>query len=816
MDNFVRKIIFLAVFLFSTALSSQELIKGQVVDRKTNEGIAFVSLTFNAGQNGVAADINGYFEFKTNPGLSKITISGIGYQTVVFSVEELQKTQKIKLQRSFYALQEVEILAGENPAHRLIQKAIENREINNPELATEFYYESYNKLIFTSPLDSNSKSKLDSITFNNAVNLNNTIDSIPIHKVAFIMESVADRNHVPPDFTKEVIKQSRISGLKTPFFSLLGTQLQSFSLYKDFITIYGINYLSPVSKGSIDKYLFVLEDTLFTGQDTSFIISFRPRRNKYFQGLNGALSINSNQYAVENFSAQQHDSTSFPVKIQQRYEFIDNTQWFPTQLHIDIVFETSMKSGFTIIGKGSSYMRNIELKSRIERKEIKNLVITTDPDIETKDEEFWQSVREVPLTENEKLTYQFVDSIGEKENLDRLVFLTRGLLRGYIPVGKFNLTLNKILKFNQYENVRLGLGLETGEDIIKKIRIGGFAGYGVKDEVWKYGSHVRWVSENERQFEAKLAYFNDIVGIGGTTFNNQISSFTATSNIQNFINDQYDGVEKYEVSTSFRALRDVHFTLFGNQQKRSFNLEYTFLNEGGEIANIDHYHLTETGIDLRFSYKEKFGEMLGVILPVETKYPVFYLKYTKGFNNQLNGQFDYNRLDFSFYKTSVLKGLGRMSLQINAGFIDEVLPLTTLFGMRGIFDPNINVASSFSFETMFPNEFYADQYVNLFFRHNFGSLLFKSPKFKPQLLLVSSYAIGTLTSPVRHQNFDFKTLEQGFSESGIQFNNLVRIKYLYEGIYFGFGVGAYYRYGAYANPDFEDNVALKLTTTLGI
>ena len=125
-------------------------------------------------------------------------------------------------------------------------------------------------------------------------------------KILFLMESIAERNYIPPHHSKELVTESRISGLKTPFFSLLGTQLQSFSLYEDYVEIYGLNYLSPISKGSINKYLFILEDTLVFWCDTSFIISFCPRKTSFFTGLKR--------------------STIYQLKPICRWEFCSNTK----------------------------------------------------------------------------------------------------------------------------------------------------------------------------------------------------------------------------------------------------------------------------------------------------------------------------------------------------------------------------------------------------------------------------------------------------------------------------------------------------------
>ena len=806
---------YLILFLsfISLAASAQVNIIGQVIDSESKEGIAFATILFEDSKTGIATDIDGFYEFSQNFVAKQLRFSAIGYESKRIGYEQLKANNfNISLKQSTYSIEEVEILPGENPAHRIIKNAIENRDFNNPELSTPFFYESYNKMVFTTPMDTNSRSKIDSITIRSVQQEN--IDSFPDSKVGFIMESVSERNHYPPKKTYEVVTESRISGLKTPFFSLLATQLQSFSLYQDYIMVYAINYLSPISKGSTSKYLFVLEDTLFHESDTSYIISFRPRKNKNFKALEGVLSINTNGFAVENFIAKQHDSTGFPVKVQQRYELIENKKWFPTQLHIDIVFASAGEDDFSIMGKGKTYLRNISLQPKIEEKEIGNLALKMDDEIVPKGEAEWKELREIPLTKKELLTYQFVDSIGEKENLDRMVYFTKGLMNGYVPVGKFNLLLDKFLKFNQYESVRLGAGVETGADLFGPIRVAAFGGYGFKDKAWKYGSHIRWAPKNQRLFEAKMAYSNDILAVGRANFYKQNGTLFTGGEFQNFINDQFDTQEKWEATISFRALRDFHFTFFGNQQTRDVNSSYQFISSTD--GAISSFNSTEVGVNFRFSFNEKFGEMLGVTIPLETKSPVVFFKYTRGLADVLNGDFDYDKIDLSVAKKFTVRNMGITSLQADFGYVSNALPLTALYSLKGIFNEDVRVASSNSFETMAPNEFFADRQMSLFFRHNFGSLLFNKPKFKPELLLISSFGLGSLQNRANHTNFDFSVPEKGFLESGVQLNNLYRMKYVYEGMYLGFGVGAYYRYGAYAKDEFKDNAALKLTATFSM
>ena len=110
-------------------------------------------------------------------------------------------------------------------------------------------------------------------------------------------------------------------------------------------------------------------------------------------------------------------------------------------------------------------------------------------------------------------------------------------------------------------------------------------------------------------------------------------------------------------------------------------------------------------------------------------------------------------------------------------------------------------------------EFVSDKYVNLFFSHNFGSLLFKRPKFKPQFVIFTNAGIGSLENRVQHSHLGFKTMEKGFYESGLLINKVVRVNY-YNIVYLGLGGGAFMRYGAYAETKVEKNVVYKLSLVL--
>ncbi|MEQ8625054.1 MAG: DUF5686 family protein [Vicingaceae bacterium] len=798
---------FLAIlFLLSFCLlKAQQPIEGKVIDAESKKPLAFVNIQINNSSRGISTDINGKFKFLGSTKIDSLKFSYLGYDKKTLSKKELQQINyTVSLKANAYELEEVEILPGINPAHRIIEAAIENKDINNPEKATEFSYESYNKLVFTGKSDStisqDSISNLDSTD-------KETIDILKKRHL-FLMESVTERNHIPPTHSKEIVVASRVSGLKNPLFSLIGTQLQSFTLYDTYVKLLGGNYLSPVTEGSINKYLFVLEDTLFQGSDTVYSISFRPRKGKFFDGLKGVITINTNGFAVQNFIAETINSSSFHVKIQQKFEYINKEQWFPTQLNTIIIMADEDFGKIKPTGVGTSFIRNITLSSDLSKKEIGNTILKMADDAGKKEESYWENYREDSLTEKEKNTYQFVDSIGEEANFDKKIFVYQALLKGLLPVGPFDLILNRFLDYNGYEGFRLGIGAETNDKLLKHFRVGGYFTYGFKDEKSKYGTHITWTPESNRQFTTQISYANDVIESGGSSFFKDRTNPFSSENFQKLFILQMDNIEKYQFSVSFQALRDFNFTFFGNTQARKINFDNYVFNDPA-LAFNDHqeqlFKLAEVGVETRWSFREKFVEMFGIKTPISYNYPIVHLKYTRGIAGLLEGDFDYNRIDLKVEKTVLLKNLGQSFFRLNAGFIDQSIPITAQYRATGTFNENLPLVADFSFQTAAPNEFFQDQYVSFFYKHSFKNLLYNSESFNPVLVVSTALGFGQMNSPSDHQNIEFTSMEKGFYESGVQIDRLIE--------FINLGIGAFYRYGPYSNEEIEDNFAFKITST---
>jgi hypothetical protein len=304
--------------------------------------------------------------------------------------------------------------------------------------------------------------------------------------------------------------------------------MQSTSFYNEIIRIFSNNYINPISKGSTNKYLFLLEDTTFTeNNDTVFIISYRPRKNTNFDGMKGVLSINSNGWAIQNVIAEPaNENIRTKIKIQQMYEMIDGKQWFPVQLNTDIIFGSIGVSdgnkAYKLMGIGKS---------------------------------FWNTYRKDSLTDKDIKTYHFIDSIGKAENFDKLAKSFETLMTGRFPWGYFDIDINKFVKYNSYEGFYLGLGLHTNDRISKFFKVGGYWGYGFKDKTAKYGGDISFLLHRNSELEVKFDYFNDAVESAGVSFYDDNKELISTDNFRKLLIKRMNNTESYSASVSFRILR---------------------------------------------------------------------------------------------------------------------------------------------------------------------------------------------------------------------------------------------------------------------
>lgn len=800
----MHKFLLIIFICFSFSVYSQTYVyKGVVKDKNTKQLLAFVNIVSDNGR-GATTNIDGKFEIKLNENSKVLNLSYIGYEPLTVEVNKSNEVHNIFLQPKIFNLEEVEVFPGINPAHRIIDSVLTNRDKNNPKKIKKFSYVSYDKMNITIAADS-LMSKDTSLLDTSERKLQNLLKKQDI----FLLETVTERKYMAPDLNQETVLATRVSGFKDPVVAFMISQLQSTSFYEPQINILNKNYVNPVSRGSKSKYFFLLEDTTYSQQgDTVFMISFRPKLNSLFDGMKGFLYINQNKWAIQNVKAQPpDDSSGIVVKIQQAYKLIDN-QWFPFQLNTDITFNNMLiangDSSYPLIGKGRSYIRDVDLNPDIKRSEFGYHEVEIEEGATNKKGEFWREYRVDSLTAREMETYRVIDSIGKEANFDKLATTVQTLLIGKLPLWIFDFDLDKIIHYNNYEGLYLGMGLHTNERVSKKLTLGGFWGFGFKDKSAKYGLDLKLKLHKRSESELNLNFYNTVKASGEVEFFDDKYQSWNTDYFYKFFINRMNKTLGGNINYSFRLrpLRDFKWNVgYTYNNKQAFE-NYSFTNTEFQ-SPITEYNFSEINIGFRFSFREKVIETTKGQISFGSKYPVIWFNFTKGLTG-LGGDFNYSRLDLKVQKAHKINYLGEFTWRFAAGFIAGEIPASDLYNSRGTFRP-FTIFAPFSFSTMMVNEFLSDRYVNLFLTHDFGELLFKFGNFKPQLIVTTNIAFGSLNNKGNHQNYDFNTLEKGYYESGFLVRKLLNLQV------YDLGLGIMYRYGPYSFNDNYKNFAYKVS-----
>lgn len=829
-----KSLVTLLFFVCSLYVYAQYTVEGRITDKQTGAPLAFVNMVVTGHpQIGSTADIDGNFKINSSSPITSLSFSYVGYKDLVLPIHDTGKAIKhliVKLEESSFNLNEVVILPGVNPALRIIQRAIDNSDKNNPEKVHSFTYVSYNKMYATADMkaQADTLNSLDSAKTAkrekaDTAKKHGGLTKLLKKQYLFLSESVSLRKFLYPEHNHEEIIAQRMSGLKNSPFALLATQLQSFSFYKENILILEGNYLNPISNAGIKRYNYIIQDTLYNGKDTVFVISFHPKKGKNFDGMKGVVYINTNGYALQNVLAQpiKQDNT-ISIHIQQKYEFIKNKQWFPVQLNTDWVYNNIQMSDSTLSSENKtlnpddehnklkivtrSYIKDIVLDTVLKKRDFGRVEVEIADNASKANDSIWNKYRNDSLSAKEKKTYKVIDSIGQATHLDRKIQWFEALATGKLRWGWADIDLNRIIDYNGYEGFRLGFGLHTNDEVSKFVSVGGYGAYGFRDEAFKYGGDIGFLFDKYSRLKLDFAYKSDVIESGGVSFYDDQHLLSTEAYHEYFVNNM-DKIEEKQVSLSFDALRYFQFNLFGDVQTRQSTNGYEYGIPGDNaVVLFNQFNFTELGLGIRFAYDEKFLKSPMGMISLGTNYPIIWANITHGFNNLFDGQYDYMKYDLKFSKVFHIPQLGSLSFSGVAGYVNGNVPYTMLYNGNACYE-QYTLAVDNSFETMRLNEFLSNKYASLFVSHDFESFLFRSGNFRPHLKLVTHMGWGSLANASNHYFFPtpIETMNKGFYESGIELNNLLTINFMQ------LGVGEYYRYGPYTLPTVGNNFVFKFT-----
>lgn len=819
------------LLLFTVTLQAQFQINGIVKDSSTSKPLPFATIITNDGMNTVS-DVDGKFSFSTSINTNSFTVSYIGFEKTAIQIEKNKKYYAVVLSQNTNNLNEI-FISKENPALAIIRKTIVAKDGNNPQKKlNSFEFKTYNKLVVTANPDS-INGRIDSVFIGKSISKIDSSDykfkEIVKQQHLFQTEKVSQFQFKNSKL-KETILATKMAGFKQPVYEIISFNLQSFSIYDSSYELFETKYNSPIANDALKDYNYKLLDSVVVDGRNTYMVYFKNKKKSKAAGLEGVLYIDQKNSAIA--KAVMRIKGVLDISGIHEFKYIpEEDLWFPSDKTFKIV-KGKNDDDIKILGGTIQFDGDVEKDFKARKREASDytyllsqsnifdfkyntpvqikkasVFIEIKDDAMNKPESFWNKYRKDSLDIRSQKTYLALDSISIKRRIESRILFGRKIINGYVPIGLVDLDLRKIISYNNYEGFRLGIGGVTNEHFSKKYKIDGYSAYGTKDGKFKYSLGAATRLGKFSNSWIGISYTDDVREIASTVFAIDKRVFKIYDprpiNISTFYN--YVSWKTY-IETKIIPKTESIWELSKTVVEPKFN--YTF-NLNNKLYSV--YNMTTAMVSLKWNPFSDYMQTPNGKIEVEKRFPKFTFQFTKSLPKIAQNDFDFGKIDFrTEYEKKYLNGQ-KTSLLFEGGYAFGDLPLTHLYNTspnnitKETIIQRITFSGKNSFETMFFNEFFSSEYAYFQFKHGFSRVtLFK--KIKPSLVLVSRMAWGNLQKPEQHIGIDYKTLNKGYFESGVELNQ----------IYKGLGLSGFYRYGPNQLLKFQNNIAVKISFVLDL
>lgn len=735
------RFLFIAIFtlIFSQFVTGQTKVRGVVKDAETGEPLPFVNVSFKGTTVGVITDFNGKYFLQTRENVDSVVFSYVGYQRESFSLQ--RNTFQIintSLRPSSVQLDEVVVVPGENPAHVLLRKIVENKERNNIERYETYSYEVYNKMeIDISNVDEDFKKNR---LFNQFQFVFDYVDTSAItgksYLPVFITETFSDFYfQKSPKKEKEVIHGSNISGVKNEKISeFTGQMYLQVNIYENFINVFGKGFVSPIANFSKLYYKFYLVDSMYIDNNWCYQISFKPKR-KQEPTFTGDFWVHDTTYAIKKVNVRIADDANInfvnDLYAEMEYQKVQDSLWFLKREHYFIDFNISDRTTGIFGRKTTSYRDvklNIDIPEDFFNPQVAQETITKDS-VSDKTGAYWQEKRHERLTEKETNIYKMVDSIKRVPIFQTWVDVINTLITGHYIIGFWEIgPYYKLYSFNAIEGHRFRFGGRTSNDFSTKVMFTGHLAYGEKDDRFKGALGMLYMLNKNPRRSTGFDIKHDMEQLGISQ-----NAFTQDNILASFLRRTYNK-KLTMVNEASIFYEHEWYQGFSNKLtldvRRIFGTEYVPFKtiQQNDTTTLSQVSSAEIILNTRFAYNEKFlmGEFERVSLG--TKYPIINLDFIIGLPNVMKSNHEYYKLHLSLDHKFNINPFGRFRYIVDAGYYFGTAP----YPLLQIHEGNETYAyDDYAFNMMNYYEFVSDRYISILAEHHFdGFFLNRIPLFR--------------------------------------------------------------------------------------
>lgn len=740
MTKYLQYIIFLfALTAFVTEGFAQKardayFISGIVRDSVTREPLPYASVTLAGESTGTLTDDRGIFELTVPRSARQLQVSCLGYEK-----------KNVELRRGMVNLYDVHLSPTATELREVVVRRRKYSKKNNP--AVDFAVKLRNLGPRTDPRRNPSynysRHEVSTVALNNFApkdenswmfkqfpELWNHVDTSeisgkPILNV-IVKEKASDVHYRrDPKGEREIVTGLRQEGIdeiadRGSLQTFTEDILREIDLYQNDINLLQNRFVSPLSRIAPDFYKFYLTDTVEVDSQMCVVLSFYPHNQAVF-GFNGQVfvPVDDEDMFIKRVTMRKprHQNLNFIDNLYISQEFARAPDGSRLKIRDDLTIEATIIPGTS----GIYARRNIAYTDH-------NFDAVPDSvfsglgsevyvsDATQRDESFWDQVRVIAVTDNEKTVGSLLEKLRRRPVFYWSEKVLKVMVNGYINTGKeskFDIgPMNTTVSNNTLEGWRFRAGGMTTANLSRRWFGRGYAAYGTRDHKWKYRGEVEYSfldkDYHSREFPVhslRLSHLYDIDQIGQHyLFTNADNMFLSWKRLPN---EQvtYHRVSQLEYTLELRNNFSVNASVKHERQEGSRLLQF-WLGNGEQVG---HYDETSFNVTLRYAPGEKFYQMKTSRIPINLDAPVLQLSHTVAPRGFLGSRFTINRTELSMQKRFWFSAFGYADIILGAGHVWSQCPFPNLL------IPNANLSYTIqpeSFASMNPMEFISDSYYS--------------------------------------------------------------------------------------------------------
>lgn len=785
------KLLILLLALFVTPQLSAQ-IRGVITDSLTQEPLMYISVFYEGKGVGGISNAKGEYQIETHRGWNEITFSSIGYITKVIKIAPGTKVLNVKLKPSDMMLDEVVVKPQKekytrknNPAVDFMRQVLAHKKAQKLEENEYYQYNKYQKMKMS--INDVTPESLEKGIYKKFAFLKDQIEVSPETNKIILPISVQETSsktifRKSPESKKTIIEGLNSNGIGE-FFStgeMLGTILNDvfsdINIYDDDIRLLQRRFVSPISDGGISFYKYYLMDTLVVDRDTCVHLSFVPQNSQDF-GFTGHLYVlKDSTYAVKKATMNLPKKTGVNfvdnLDIVQQYEQLPNGNW--VLIDDDMTVDLSlMKAIQGIQVKRTTKYADYAFAPIEQRLFRLKGDIVKEADMLNKSDDYWASVRQVPLTKTESTMDVFMNRIEQIPGFKYVIFGAKALIENHIETGtkehpsKFDIgPINTMISSNYVDGTRFRLsGMTTGK-LNPHWFFSGYGAYGLKDKKWKYEANATYSFRKCDYFPWEFpkhfitaSYRYDVMSpmdkfLATDKDNVFVAWKTSTVDQMSYVRDASLKYEM-ELPSGFSVVAAARH----RQDTPTGNLQYVRNNPDKYSAPkpeniIKDMTTSELEMTLRYAPGETFINTKQRRRPVSLDAPVFTFTHTAGFKGVLGGEYNFNLTDVSIWKRFWLSSWGKIDVTLNAGAQWNTVPFPLLILPAA----NLSyITQRETFNLINNMEFLNDRYASMSLTYDMNGKLFNRLPLIKKLKWREVFRFRTLYGNLTEKNNPFKS-----------------------------------------------------------